>query len=295
MDTESEPLLLGSLPPGKGEVERSDHIVMDENIMVYEPEDNDMGSRLFQCLRSFGGCLAACLCVPCGCCCAGPVTEVPEGYRAIVYKFGKFDRIKPPGTYVRNMGSEKYSRVNIQLRTMTIPQQTVITKDGVSTTVDAVCFYRVKDIKKAYINVRNYAANIQNLAQYTLEVLLGEYLLEDLLQQRDKVTQRIAHIIKEETAKWGIEVTRLEIRDIKIPKDLVRVMASIAEASREGQAKIIVAKAELEAAEAYAEAANKLMKSEGAMQLRYFQTLSEISAEKNSTIIIPSSIQNLLK
>ncbi len=198
--------------------------------------------------------------------------------------------------YIRQLFlNETYQQVNIRVQTLTIPQQSVITKDGVSITVDAVCFFRVVDIRKAVLSVQNYVTTIRHLSQYTLEVVIGEHTLEDLLQKREQITNRIFNVIKNQTLSWGIEIDGLEIKDVKMPDSLVRVMAIEAETMREGKAKVIVANAEREAAKAYAEAAEVLMSSEGAMQLRYLETLREIAAEKNSTILIPSTIAGLLK
>lgn len=273
-----------------------DHSCIDDinNITNYAPRDTDTGSQLFQMMRKLGGYCVTALSVPLSSCGVGPIVEVPEGHRAAVLTFGKLTSIKPPGTYLYNVGSENYKLVNVQIQTMTIPQQTVITKDGISTGVDAVCFFRVFDVEKAVFSVQSYSSAIENQAQYTLEVILGEHNLDAILQNRENITKRIADIIETQSKGWGVHIIGIEIRDIQIPQDLVRVMASCAEASREGQAKVITAQAELEAAGAYTRAAEELARSEGAMQLRYLQTLTEISAEKNSTIIIPGQISNLL-
>lgn len=266
-------------------------------IFNYGQKDNDSSSRYFQCMMSFSGGCYKCCCAPWVCCCGadGPTVRIPEGYRGILLRFGKFVEIKPPGTYSYNVKSENIIKVNVRIQTMTIPQQTVITKDGINITVDAVSFLRVNDVCKSTLGVQDWCSSVKNLSSYTLEVVMGEYNLEDVLQHRGQITQRIEAIIKPQTVKWGIVVEGLEIRDIKIPNSLVRVMAAEAEATREGKAKIITAKAELEAAEAYAEASKTLQESEGSMQLRYFQTLREIAAEKNSTILVPSFVQNLFK
>ena len=252
------------------DVELTNQIDDIKNITEYEEEDNDFLSSLFQGLQIFGGGLVTCISLPFGCCC-GPTVTIPEGNRGALLRFGKLKKIRPPGTYFMNVGSEKYQIVNIQIQTMTIPKQSVITKDGISISVDAVCFYQVDDIKKAIFSVENYTNAVRNLSQYTLEVVLGEYDLDKILQERDTISNRIKTIIQHTTHKWGVDVSGIEIRDIKMSQDLVRVMASMAEATREGQSKIISAEAELKAADAYSEAAETLSKTPGAMQLRYLK------------------------
>ena len=264
------------------------------DITRYTHEDTDITSVFFQQMRKIGGQLVTFFSLPIAMLGCGPVVTVPEGHRAALLNFGKLVCIKPPGVYAKNVGYEEYKIINVQIQTMKMSKQCVITKDGVQITIDAVCFFRIVDIEKAIFSVSSYVSAVCNLACYTLEVILGEHTLEDILQLRDTITKRIADVIEEKTQEWGIHITGIEIRDIDLPKDLIRVMASGAEASREGKAKIITAQAELEAAEAYAAASKILMQTEGAMQLRYLQTLIEIAAEQNSTIILPSEVNGLL-
>lgn len=264
------------------------------DITRYTPEDTDITSIFFQRMRKAGGRLITLFSLPIAIFGCGPVVTVPEGHRAAVLNFGKLTHIRPPGVYAKNIGYEEYKIINVQIQTMKMSKQCVITKDGVQITIDAVCFFRIVDIEKAIFSVSSYKSAVSNLACYTLEVILGEHTLEDILQLRNTITKRIADVIEEKTQEWGIHIAGIEIRDIDLPKDLIRVMASGAEASREGHAKVITAQAELEAAEAYAAASKILMQTEGAMQLRYLQTLIEIAAEQNSTIILPSEVNGLL-
>ncbi len=263
-------------------------------ITRYVPEDTDVTSVFFQKMRKLGGKLITLFSIPIAILGCGPIVTVPEGHRAAVLTFGKLDSIKPPGVYARNVGYEQYKIVNVQIQTMKVSKLCVITKDGIQISIDAVCFFRIIDIEKAIFSVTQYKYAVSNLACYTLEVILGEHTLEELLQSRDIITKRIEDVIEEKTREWGIHIAGIEIRDIDLPKALIRVMASGAEASREGKAKIITAKAELEAAEAYSKAASILIETPGAMQLRYLQTLTEIASEQNSTIILPSEVSGLL-
>ena len=289
-------LLLNSTPE---RVSMSASVNNDDNQLLfnYEVLDTDKTSRCFQGLSACYGRMAICCCVPwvlcCGC--SGPTQTIREGQRGILLRFGKLVKLLSPGTYTFNPASEEILIASIQVKSITLKEQTVITKDGINVKVDAVCFIRIIDVPKALLGVTRYLDAVSNLSQYSLETVLGEYYLEDLLQHRDQVTQRIEEIIKKNTLQWGVKMEALELRDIQIPHELVRVMAAEAEATREGKAKIITAKAELEAAEAYAEASAKLKKSEGSMQLRYFQTLTEIASEKNSTILLPSYLGKLFE
>jgi len=263
-----------------------------DRTMEYEEKDIDMMSTAFQTMRLVFGKLIIIGTLPVGCLC-GPLVVVPEGSRAAVLKFGKFRDIVPPGTYVYTPLVETYRIVSVQTQAMVLPNQNVITKDGISVTVDAVTFYRIQNIRKAIFGVQDYEMAVSNLAQYTLKLVLGEHNLEEILQKCDELASRVAHVVEAHSRNWGITFQSVEIKDVRIFESLVRVMAASAEARREGDAKVISARAEVAAAEAFAEAAKCLAATEGAMQLRYMQTLTEIAAEKNSTVIIPSDVAGL--
>jgi len=252
--------------------------------------DNSTMSKFLQTGRTFAGGLVAALCLPFCCCGCGTMKVVEEGYCAAVLKFGKLDRIVGPGTYYYNVGRDEFIIVSTQIQTLNIPSQKVITSDSVSITLDAVCFFRVVDVKKALFQVQKYTFAVQNVSQSTLETLLGEVELNDLLTKRQQVAGRISEILDRHTSKWGIHIEGLEIKDIRIPESMKRVFAAKAEAEREGQAELTAAKYESDAASIYAEASEKLTSTQGAMQLRYLKTLTDIAAEKNSTIIVPSEI-----
>jgi len=170
-----------------------------------------------------------------------------------------------------------------------------MTRDNVSVVLDAVCFYQILDVKSALFNVRDYEKATRNLAQSTLEALLAEHTLDELISERSEITKKTTKLLDKHTKHWGIHVHGLEIRDIRIPDSMQRVMAIAAEAKREGQAAVIMAEAELVAAEKYYQAASVMGGNPIAMQLRYFQTLKEIAAERNSTIIVPSEVTNMFR
>jgi len=270
--------------------------VMTNDITLdYKEEDTDTMTNVFQTCLSVKGCLWTCFCLPLACFGCGPTIRVPEGQRAAVLKYGKLVKILPPGTYYQNVGTEEYRLCSVAVLTLEIPSQRVMTRDNVSVVLDAVCFYQILDVKSALFNVRDYEKATRNLAQSTLESLLAEHTLDGLVSDRSEITKKTTLLLDKHTKHWGIHVHGLEIRDIRIPDSMQRVMAIAAEAKREGQAAVIMAEAELVAAETYMKAAIVMGGNPIAMQLRYFQTLKEIAADQNSTIIVPSEVTNMFR
>jgi len=258
-------------------------------------EDESCATSFFKCGQAFQGYLYSLFCIPFMCCGIGPIVQVEEGYRATVLKYGKLTHIVGPGTYHRNIGTETFIINSIQIQTLEIPSQQVMTKDSVAITLDAVCFYKIDDLKRAVFNVSNSEDATRNLCQSVLEQLLGEKTLDELLSSRQAIAERLAELISAKTEDWGIHVQALEIRDIRVPQSIQRVMAAVAEAQREGQAKVVMADAELRAADSFKSAARIMSKNPIALQLRYFQTLTEIAADKHSTIVVPSEVTNMFR
>ena len=186
--------------------------------------------------------------------------------------------------------------VKVDLRTITlmIPPQEVITKDNVPARVNAVCYFRVVDASASVVQVENFMVATSQVAQTTLRSVLGQHSLDELLSEREKINSILQEIIDETTAPWGIKVSIVEVKDVEIPADMQRAMARQAEAERERRAKIINAEGEFQAAERLTEAAVVMGKAPIALQLRYLQTLLEIGASNNSTIVFPAPI-DLLK
>jgi regulator of protease activity HflC (stomatin/prohibitin superfamily) len=255
--------------------------------------DDDCGSSFFKNMRVFGGGIATCLCIPFSCCC-GPVVSVQEGYRAAILKFGKLDRIVGPGTYYYNPCTESFNVVSVQVQTLDVPQQNVITKDNITVTIHAVIYYSVINIEKAAFSVANVSLAVANFAQSTLRTVIGEHTMDELFNHRIKIVSRLTQLIDEETELWGVKVSNVEMKDISIPDSMKRVMAAVAEAQREGAAKVITAEAELRASTTLAEAADIMATNPLTIQLRYFQTLSEVSSERSSTIILPADISGIM-
>jgi len=270
--------------------------VMNNDITLdYAEQDTDALTNVFQGCLVCKGCLYTTMCLPFACCGCGPTVKVPEGQRAAVLRYGKLVRIVPPGTYHRNIGTEEYRLCSVAVLTLEIPSQRVMTRDNVSVVLDAVCFYQILDVKCALFNVRDYEKATRNLAQSTLEALLAEHTLDELISDRAEITKKTTRMLDKHTTHWGIHVSGLEIRDIRIPDSMQRVMAIAAEAKREGEAAVIMAQAEYKAAETYVKAARVMSGNPIALQLRYFQTLKEIAADQNSTILVPSEITNMFR
>uniref|UniRef100_A0A7S1WFL9 Band 7 domain-containing protein n=1 Tax=Alexandrium catenella TaxID=2925 RepID=A0A7S1WFL9_ALECA len=247
-------------------------------------------SGCYNLLSNSVGNIYSVLAVPCGICGGGPMVTIQQGFVGLITKFGKFDRLLPPGRYAYNIMSEQIMSVSLKTICLDVPPQNVITADNLSIGVNAVCYYRVVDACKAMFEVDDYSMAISQLAQVTLRTVLGEHSLTEVLTARSTLNARVTQLIDEETDKWGIKVLSVEMKDVQIPEGMRRAMAAVAESSREGEAKIISAKAQRDSAEILADAASKMKGDPVALQLQWFDTLQKIAQEKNSTIIVPDSL-----
>ena len=217
-----------------------------------------------------------------------------EYQRAVIFRLGRLVHARGPGiTYVIPW-VEKMMRVDLRTVTMDVPPQDVITRDNVSIKVSAVLYFRVIEPNRAITEVQNYLFATSQLAQVTLRSTCGQALLDELLAEREKINARIQEILDSQTESWGIKVVLVEVKDIDLPLDMQRAMAKQAEAERERRAKIIHAEGEFQAAQKLADAAEVIGTQPIAMQLRFLQSLVEVSAENNSTVIVPVPI-DLLK
>lgn len=216
-----------------------------------------------------------------------------EYERAVIFTLGRFWKVKGPGLVVLVPIIQQMVRVQLRTVVMSIPPQDVISRDNVSVRVNAVVYFRVINPENAVIQVENYFEAISQLAQTTLRSVLGEHELDEMLAERNKLNAHIQRILDEQTAVWGIKVGMVEIKDIDLNETMVRAIAKQAEAERERRAKVIHADGEFQASQKLLEAAQVLAKEPQALQLRYLQTLSNISEEKNSTIIFPIPIELL--
>ncbi len=215
-----------------------------------------------------------------------------EYERAVVFRLGKLlDRPKGPGVILVFAPIDRMVRVSLRTIVMDVPPQDVITRDNVSVKVNAVIYFRVMDPRRAIVEVESYHYATSQLAQTTLRSVLGQVELDDLLSQREQLNQRLQQILDQHTDPWGIKVSSVEVKHVDLPPDMQRAMAKQAEAEREKRAKIIHAAGELEASEKLAQAAVVIAAEPVTITLRYLQTLTEIAAEKNSTIIFPLPIE----
>lgn len=221
---------------------------------------------------------------------AKAINVIKEYERGVVLRLGKFHMVKEPGLRLIFPVIDTIKRMPIRVVTMDVPSQEIITRDNVSATVNAVVYFRVMDPEKAFLAVEEYLQATSQIAQTTLRSVLGQAMLDELLSAREDLSVKMQEIVDKLTDPWGVKVTAVEIKHVELTEELKRAMAKEAEAERERRAKIIHADGEAEASEKLAEAASVLARETGALQLRYLQTLTEISVEKNSTIIFPLPI-----
>ena len=215
-----------------------------------------------------------------------------EYERAVVFRLGKLlPEPKGPGVVLVFRPIDRFVRMSLRTVVLDVPPQDIITRDNVSVKVNAVVYFRVLDPSRAVVEVENYMYATSQLAQTTLRSVLGQAELDDLLAQRDRLNQQLQQILDSETEPWGIKVSSVEVKHVDLPQDMQRAMARQAEAEREKRAKIIHAEGELIASDKLAQAAGVIDKQPAAMTLRYLQTLTEIAAEQNSTIIFPLPIE----
>ena len=222
------------------------------------------------------------------------VNILNEYERAVTFWLGRLGPApKGPGLTLIFWPFETMVRVDLRTITLDVPPQDVITKDNVSVKVNAVVYFHVMDPAKAIVKVANYMYATSQLAQTTLRSVLGQAMLDGLLSEREKLNENLQEILDRHTDPWGIKITMVEVKAVDLPIEMQRAMAKQAEAEREKRAKIIHASGEFEASEQLAEAAHVIATEPASMQLRYLQTLTEIAAEKNSTILFPVPIEML--
>jgi len=210
-----------------------------------------------------------------------------EYERGVVFRLGKFYMTKGPGLIVLIPFIDKIERVDLRVLTINVDKQEAITKDNVTVNVDAITFFRVVDAEKAVIQVERYIAATSMLAQTTLRSVLGQVELDELLAERDAINKKIQNIIDTHTDPWGIKVVSVEVRDVILPESMKRAMARQAETERDRRAKIINAEGEFQAAKKLVEAGKMIEKTPTALQLRFLQTMNEISEENATFAFLP--------
>jgi regulator of protease activity HflC (stomatin/prohibitin superfamily) len=222
---------------------------------------------------------------------------LPEYERAVIFRWGRLARGivggTGPGVIIILPLIDRLIRVSLRTVTMDVPPQDVITKDNVTVKVNAVIYFRVVDPQRAVVDVEDYLYATSMMAQTTLRSVLGQSQLDDLLSKREQINADLQRIIDQQTEPWGVKVSAVEVKNVDLPQEMQRAIARQAEAERERRAKVIHAEGEFEASQRLADAADVISRNPVALQLRYLQTLVEISAEKNSTTIFPIPIDTL--
>lgn len=213
-----------------------------------------------------------------------------EYERGVVFRLGRLLGVKGPGLYLLIPFIDKAVTVDLRTITLNVPPQEVITRDNVTVKVNAVAYFRVLEAEKAIVQVENFLVATSQIAQTTLRSVLGTVDLDHLLSEREQINERLQGIIDQQTAPWGVKVSVVEVKDIELPQAMQRALARQAEAERERRAKIIAAEGELQASEKLTQAAEVIAREPAALQLRYLQTMNEISSERTSTMIIPLPI-----
>lgn len=221
------------------------------------------------------------------------IKQINEYERGILFRFGKFKKVMEPGWNVVIPIIDFYKKVDIRTKAVDVPEQETITKDNVSVKINAVIYYKIFDATKSVLAVENYYYAVEQLAQTTMRNIVGSVTLDELLAEREKISEEICKIIDAATDPWGVKVENVELKDVSLPEDMKRVIARAAEAEREKIAVITKAQGEVEASNNLAKAAAVMSKTPGAMHLRTLSTISDISSDQSNTIVFALPIEVL--
>jgi regulator of protease activity HflC (stomatin/prohibitin superfamily) len=223
------------------------------------------------------------------------VRVVQEYERGIIFRLGRVvPRPKGPGLFfILPFGIDRMVKVNLQTVAMNVPPQDIITRDNVTVRVDAVIYFQVIDPLRAVVAIQNYLFGTSQVAQTTLRAILGKVDLDDLLGERDRINDELAHVIDDLTEPWGVKVTLVEVKDVDLPDTMQRAMARQAEAERDRRARIISAEGEFQASQKLSEAAEVMARNPQSMQLRFLQTVADVATERNSTLVMPIPVELL--
>jgi regulator of protease activity HflC (stomatin/prohibitin superfamily) len=225
---------------------------------------------------------------------AASVRVVQQYERGLVFRFGRvLERVRGPGLTMIVPFADRLRKVNVQIVTMPVPAQDGITRDNVTVKVDAVVYFRVVDPIRALVTVQNYPYAVSQVAQTSLRSVIGKSDLDDLLTNRERLNQGLELMIDNPAVEWGIHIDRVEIKDVALPETMKRSMSRQAEAERERRARVISADGELQASDKLARAAGAMADTPGALQLRLLETIVEVAAEKNSTLVLPFPVELL--
>ena len=220
-----------------------------------------------------------------------------EYERGVMFRLGRFQKVQGPGLYFTIPIVDQKVQVDVRTKTVDIAPQEAVTADSVTIKINAVLYYRIIDPMKAISRVENYQMAVYQASMTTLRNIVGQHSLDDMLQGRDKINAKVQEIVDEITEPWGVEIERVELKDVEIPISMQRAMAKEAEAAREKRARLIKAEAEQEASRLLSDAAQQMMQNPAALELRRLQMLTEIGAENNTTtlVMIPSDLVSLAK
>jgi regulator of protease activity HflC (stomatin/prohibitin superfamily) len=221
------------------------------------------------------------------------IRQVNQYERGVTFTLGRFTNIKQPGWRIVVPIFQSMHKVDIRVKAVDVPEQKAITKDNIPVGVNAVIYYKVSEVDKAYLEVEDFFIAVSQLAQTTMRNIVGEVELDELLSGRDKISQRIREIVEETSNGWGVTVSNVELKDVILPPDMERTIAKQAEAEREKRAVIIQSQGEVLAAENMAKAAGILAGSQGALHLRTLQTINDVSSDESNTIIFALPIEVL--
>lgn len=216
-----------------------------------------------------------------------------EYERAVIFRLGKFSRVKGPGLIILVPIVDRMVRVSLRIIALDVPSQDIITKDNVSVKVNAVVYFKVVDPNRAIIQVEDFMYATSLVSQTTLRSVLGQSEMDELLSHRETINAKLKVLIDNQTEPWGIQVNNVELKNVDLPQEMIRAMSRQAEAERDKRAKIINSEGEFQSAQKLADAANILGSNVNAMQLRYLQVMTEIATEKTSTLIIPLPMEIL--
>lgn len=216
---------------------------------------------------------------------------VKQYERGVRFTLGKYSGLMNPGLRVIIPVIQSWEKVDLRVKAVDVPSQECVSKDNVSLKVNAVLYYKVSAADKSILEVEQFSYAVSQLAQTTMRNIVGEFELDEILQKREEISQKIQQIVDKDTDPWGIKVSKIEIKDIELPDTMKRAMAHQAEAERDRRARITLALGESQAAEKLAQAAKVIGKEPAGLQLRLFQTMNDIASEKNSTIILPIPIE----
>lgn len=267
----------------------------DLDTFLRRPIQEAAESGTYKACLSCCGKLQMCCSWFCAACDCGPLIKIRQGEVGLKLVYGKYECRLKPGLYAYNPCIEEIIKIDMRSQIIDVGNQQLLTKDNVTLTVDAFVNFRVMDAALASFKVFDYRQMIMYLTQGTMKTIIAEHTLSELLSNRKSIEKKITEIIEEKTNPYGIRVDLIETQRVMLPQAMERAMATVAETTKQAEARVIDAKGNLESAKIFKEAADELSKNTISIQLQYFETLKYIAAEKNSTIIVPDSVLSLLR